>query len=223
MTRSGSGVWAHRSCARHGGVLSIGTSQKCKRERSNVQPIGDTTHAMCVGLQCVPVVMPPPEPDLDTAAHISAQTCNKGLTMRLKDTIANGIRSAFTCFCRAAESPRQNQRGSFRFATLAAIACVALVQGPAMARDRETTAPLVWFAPQAPGIWPDGRTGVVDFIDLFTPSAPWSVAASHIKVFKIANSEFLGNLPGVLTTVSGVRCSTSSTAAGLILRSNGDR
>jgi hypothetical protein len=68
-----------------------------------------------------------------------------------------------------------------------------------MARDRETTAPLVWFAPQAPGIWPDSRTGVVDFIDLFTPSAPWSVAASHIKVFKIANSEFLGNLPGVLT------------------------
>jgi hypothetical protein len=84
---------------------------------------------------------------------------------------------------------------------LATPACVALVQGPAMARDPEMSAPLVWFAPQAPGIWPDGRTGVVDFIKLFTPSAPWSEAASHVQVFKIANSQFLGNLPGVLTDI----------------------
>jgi hypothetical protein len=34
---------------------------------------------------------------------------------------------------------------------------------------------------------------------LFAPSASWSNAASHVQVFKIANSEFLGNLPGVLT------------------------
>jgi hypothetical protein len=58
---------------------------------------------------------------------------------------------------------------------------------------------LVWFSPEAPGIWPDGRTGQVDYFDLFTPTAPWTNAASHIQVFKFANSTFTGDLPGELT------------------------
>jgi hypothetical protein len=106
------------------------------------------------------------------------------------------------CLClfpSGAGSQKQNFREAFRLAMLTAPAFVAFLQGPAMARDGETSAPLVWFAPQSPGIWPDGRTGVLDFMDLFTPSAPWSNAAPYIKVFKIANSEFLGNLPGALT------------------------
>jgi uncharacterized protein (TIGR03437 family) len=58
---------------------------------------------------------------------------------------------------------------------------------------------LVWFSPEAPGDWPDGRVGQVDYIDLFTPNAPWSNAAAHVQVFKFAGSEFVGNLPGELT------------------------
>jgi hypothetical protein len=58
---------------------------------------------------------------------------------------------------------------------------------------------LVWFSAQQPGIWPDGRIGQADYMDLFTPTAPWANAASHIQVFKFANSTFTGNLPGELT------------------------
>jgi uncharacterized protein (TIGR03437 family) len=58
---------------------------------------------------------------------------------------------------------------------------------------------LVWFSPEAPGDWPDGRVGQVDYIDLFIPGAPWTNAASHIQVFKFAASEFVGDLPGELT------------------------
>ncbi|MGC9951018.1 MAG: hypothetical protein ABSF64_32045 [Bryobacteraceae bacterium] len=58
---------------------------------------------------------------------------------------------------------------------------------------------LVWFSPEAPGDWPDGRVGQVDYIDLFTPGAPWPNAASHVQVFKFAASEFVGDLPGELT------------------------
>jgi hypothetical protein len=94
---------------------------------------------------------------------------------------------------------KRSRGGSFRLAMLAVPACFALAHSPAVARELERPTPLVWFAPEAPGLWPDGRTGVVDFIKLFTPSASWSEAASHVQVFKIANSEFLGILPGVLS------------------------
>jgi hypothetical protein len=66
-----------------------------------------------------------------------------------------------------------------------------------MAREEDAPAPLVWFAPLPPGIWPNGLTGVQDFMKLFTPSAPWSEAAAHIQVFKVSNNAvFLGRLPG---------------------------
>jgi hypothetical protein len=47
--------------------------------------------------------------------------------------------------------------------------------------------PLVWFAPLPPMTTNAGRpfTGSDDFMDLFTPDAPWEEAASHIQVFKL--------------------------------------
>src|SRR5262249_22119896 len=58
---------------------------------------------------------------------------------------------------------------------------------------------LVWFAPLPPGIWPDGHSGATDYMDLFTPAAPWTNASSHVQVFKIYNSSFDGGLPGSLS------------------------
>jgi hypothetical protein len=43
--------------------------------------------------------------------------------------------------------------------------------------------PRTWFAPFPPNLWPN--YGSVDYVDLFSPSAPWSTAASHIQVFKL--------------------------------------
>jgi hypothetical protein len=43
--------------------------------------------------------------------------------------------------------------------------------------------PRTWFAPFPPNLWPN--YGSVDYVDLFSPSAPWSMAASHIQVFKL--------------------------------------
>jgi len=46
--------------------------------------------------------------------------------------------------------------------------------------------PSIWFAPMQPSIRPDGtEAGSIDYFDLFTSSAPWGVAASHVSVFKI--------------------------------------
>jgi len=45
---------------------------------------------------------------------------------------------------------------------------------------------IVWFAPLDPMVRPwVGYSGSVDYLDLFTPSAAWSTAASHVQVFKI--------------------------------------
>ena len=46
--------------------------------------------------------------------------------------------------------------------------------------------PLVWFAPLDPLTAAAGRkeSGLVDFFDLFKPTAPWTTAASHVQVFK---------------------------------------
>jgi len=43
--------------------------------------------------------------------------------------------------------------------------------------------PTTWFAPFPPNLWPN--YGSVDYVDLFSPSAAWSTAASHIQVFKL--------------------------------------
>ena len=47
--------------------------------------------------------------------------------------------------------------------------------------------PLYWFAPLAPMTTHPGRpfTGSDDFMDLFSPGAPWTRAAARIQVFKL--------------------------------------
>ena len=55
---------------------------------------------------------------------------------------------------------------------------------------------LVWFCPLIPGHIADGRSGIVDYMDLFTPTAPWSNAASHVQIFKIYSGLFTQSLPG---------------------------
>ncbi|HLO14610.1 MAG TPA: discoidin domain-containing protein [Anaerolineales bacterium] len=47
--------------------------------------------------------------------------------------------------------------------------------------------PLVWFAPLPPLAIVEGRQfiGSDDFMQLFSPEAPWQSAASHIQVFKL--------------------------------------
>ncbi len=44
--------------------------------------------------------------------------------------------------------------------------------------------PLVWFCPLDPARHP-GTTGSPQYMELFSPQAPWKEAASHVKVFKI--------------------------------------
>jgi hypothetical protein len=83
---------------------------------------------------------------------------------------------------------------------LAMLACVALSNTPTMAqepgRETEKPAPLTWFGPLAPAIWSDGPAGVEDYMKLFTPSAPWSEAASRTQVFLVNDIIFSGVLPG---------------------------
>jgi hypothetical protein len=93
-------------------------------------------------------------------------------------TIANWIHAALACCHPEARGGQRNRRWSFRFTLLTMLPYVALVHGPAIAEEPERPAPLVWFSPLAPAIWSDGPAGVEDYMKLFTPSAPWSEAAS---------------------------------------------
>jgi hypothetical protein len=43
--------------------------------------------------------------------------------------------------------------------------------------------PTTWFAPFPPNLYPN--YGSVDYLQLFSPTAQWSAAASHIQVFKL--------------------------------------
>ena len=42
--------------------------------------------------------------------------------------------------------------------------------------------PLIWYSPLPPM---PGRTGSVDFMDQFTPDAPWLTAAGYVDVYKL--------------------------------------
>jgi hypothetical protein len=110
-------------------------------------------------------------------------------------TLAHWIHAAVACCHPEARGGQRSRRWSFRFA-LTMLPCVALVHGLAMAEEPERAAPLVWFSPLAPAIWSDGPAGVEDYMKLFTPSAPWSEAASHTKVFLVNDIVFLGDLSG---------------------------
>jgi hypothetical protein len=43
----------------------------------------------------------------------------------------------------------------------------------------------VWFTPLPYTVQPDGIFGSTDYLSLFSPTAPWQQAASHVQVFKI--------------------------------------
>ena len=66
----------------------------------------------------------------------------------------------------------------------AIVACtLSMASVQAASRDAE---PIIWFAPLDSVFRPWlGYSGAVDYPDLFAVDAPWSNAASHVKVFKI--------------------------------------
>jgi hypothetical protein len=66
------------------------------------------------------------------------------------------------------------------------VAATPVGSSPTLAASRPppdlSTRSLAWFAPLPPM---PGRTGSVDFMDLFEPEAAWPAAAGHIDVFKL--------------------------------------
>ena len=63
----------------------------------------------------------------------------------------------------------------------------------AIAGQAQSPAPQsVWFGPQDPALrtW-SGISGSVDYMNLFSPTAPWSGAAAHVQVFKVYPSVFV--------------------------------
>jgi hypothetical protein len=58
--------------------------------------------------------------------------------------------------------------------------------------------PLVFFSPETPSDWTNGKTGMADFMQLFAANAPWANAASHVQVFSTPDSTFTGSA-GTLT------------------------
>src|SRR5689334_3979504 len=63
------------------------------------------------------------------------------------------------------------------FVRLAAVCATAVTLLPA----QQT----VWFTPLPSAKHPVGFFGSVDYMSLFSPSAPWKRAASHVQVFKL--------------------------------------
>jgi hypothetical protein len=60
----------------------------------------------------------------------------------------------------------------------------------------------IWFAPADPAVrtWVDSRNGSEDYMQLFSPGAPWAQAAARVKIFKMYSNVFLlPHLPGSLT------------------------
>jgi hypothetical protein len=51
--------------------------------------------------------------------------------------------------------------------------------------QKTISSPLVWFAPLDPLQRPVGYGGSPQYMDLFSPKAPWEHAAAHVQVFKI--------------------------------------
>ncbi|MCX6621542.1 MAG: hypothetical protein NTY38_10770, partial [Acidobacteria bacterium] len=54
---------------------------------------------------------------------------------------------------------------------------------------QQSTGPVVWFHPRDNAPWKlasgPSAAGSIDYLDLFTPSAPWQNAAARIQVFKV--------------------------------------
>jgi hypothetical protein len=73
---------------------------------------------------------------------------------------------------------------------LLSFAALALLGG---LRARSADAAEIWLNPQA-SVPPSPLNRAVDFLDMFTPDAPWEKAAQSVKVFKLYAS-FVGGAP----------------------------
>jgi len=72
-------------------------------------------------------------------------------------------------------------------------ACLGITskpEGDAQERKREPERREIWLAPQS--LMPPPLAQDADFMDMFTPEAPWKFAAAHTQVFKLYAS-FLGH------------------------------
>lgn len=69
---------------------------------------------------------------------------------------------------------------------LAAVAALTSVAGVPQSFTDSSARPVIWFVPLDPIVrsWL-GYAGSADYMDLFSPDAPWSNAAAQVKVFKV--------------------------------------
>jgi len=79
---------------------------------------------------------------------------------------------------------------------MAALACFCVLLLAAIPTVAAGNPQLVWLCALGPGHWPGATNGTEDYANLFTPSAPWTKAASHVQVFKIYSDLFTRNQPG---------------------------
>src|SRR5438128_1326239 len=77
-----------------------------------------------------------------------------------------------------------------RLGAVIGIAAVSWAQSPLRTQT-------IWFCPHDPALRPDGRSGSVDYMSLFSRTAPWPTAAARVQIFKIyASLVFPDLLPG---------------------------
>ena len=77
-------------------------------------------------------------------------------------------------------------RGTSQRLLRAALEATLLVLVAPVAPAAQPPTPTVWFAPLDPMFRPwAGYGGSIDYLDLFSASAPWATAAAHVQVFKI--------------------------------------
>jgi hypothetical protein len=68
--------------------------------------------------------------------------------------------------------------------------------------DAQTTTPAIWLGGEDPVVQSDKhKSQPADYMDLFKPDAPWSVAASGLTAFKISTQLVLRGTDGQLRTV----------------------
>ncbi|HEU4851566.1 MAG TPA: DUF4214 domain-containing protein [Telluria sp.] len=88
-------------------------------------------------------------------------------------------------------------------ATDAGVAAQAMADAMSTAISSSVGKPqTIWFAPADTAVrtWADNRNGSADYMQLFSPLAPWTQAAARVKIFKMYSNVFLlQHLPGSLT------------------------
>jgi uncharacterized protein (TIGR03437 family) len=70
-----------------------------------------------------------------------------------------------------------------------------LIGAVCSAQSTATPTQTIWFAPIIPAAW-NNMIGSVDYLDLFSPGAPWTTASSRIQVFKMYTQMLSPTFPG---------------------------